>query len=204
MSRSQNNKRLGDVAEVKTGYTFRGKIEEVAIDQGNAHVVQIKDVRKAFGDNQVSEVSADQLPAIQWSGKASAFVEPGAILLPCRGGYFRASHLVASSTSAMPMVVSSQFLILKPAESVLPEFLCWALNQPRAQHELNEASQGTNIQMLSADAVRLFKLAIPPIEVQEKLLKLNRMWDREKSLTLALLNNREAQLQSVFQQMIKG
>ena len=43
MSNLKNVVKLSDLAEIRTGFTFREKVEEV--DSGNAHVLQIKDIR---------------------------------------------------------------------------------------------------------------------------------------------------------------
>lgn len=202
MSHTNNLRALGEVASIRTGYTFRGKIEEVAPEQGNAHIVQIKDARKIWDDTQSAGIAAHQLPYIRWEGKSSAFIEPETLLLPARGGYFRAAYVVASANSKLPVVASSQLLIIKPHTVVLPEFLCWTLNQPRTQFDLTEASQGTNISMLRTATLQQLKIAIPPIHIQQKVLHLNQLWEQEQQLTLALLKNREAELQAVFQQLI--
>ena len=202
MSRNHNIRLLGDIAKIRSGYTFRGKIEEVGHEKGNAHIVQIKDSRKISDETQSTLITAEQLPYIQWDGKSSAFLDPNCVLLPARGGYFRASLVTSSGPGTLPVIASSQFLIIQPKPSVLPEFLCWSLNQSRTQYELSEASQGSNIPMLSAATIQQVKLTIPPIDIQNKVLHLNRLWEQEQKLTHALLNNREAQMQGVFQQLI--
>lgn len=202
MSRNHNICLLGDIAKIRSGYTFRGKIEEVSHEKGNAHIVQIKDSRKISDETQSTLITADQLPYIQWDGKNSAFLEPNSVLLPARGGYFRASLVTSSEPGTLPVIASSQFLIIQPKSSVLPEFLCWSLNQSRTQYELSEASQGSNIPMLKALTVKQIKLPIPPIDIQNKVLHLNRIWEREQKLTRALMKNRETQMQGVFQQLI--
>lgn len=195
---------LGDIAKIRSGYTFRGKIEEVSHDNGNAHIVQIKDSRKIWEETQSMAITAGRLPCIKWEGKSSAFIEHESVLLPARGGYFRASLYNASESTALPVIASSQFLVLKAAPSVLPEFLCWLLNQSRAQHELNLASQGSNIAMLSAATAQQIKLTIPPIAAQTKILRLNQLWEQEQKVTRALLNNRQAQVQGLCQQLLVG
>src|SRR5690606_36640860 len=86
-------KLLGEVADIRTGFTFREKIAELS-QGGNAHVAQIKDVRSAWEATGTSNLQAHQLPLISWEGKDSAFAGPATVLLPSRGakgGYFRAS-----------------------------------------------------------------------------------------------------------------
>ncbi len=207
MARTDPLRALGDIAEVRTGFTFREKVEEIDAAEGTAHVAHIKDVRKAREATNCADLRASQLPTIEWQGKDRAFVAPGAVLLPARGtrgGYFQASCLVEDSASRLPVVVSSQFLIIKPRAGVLSAYLCWALNQPAMQHFLAEgASQGSSIVMLNTRQAKALKLQIPSLTTQHKILHLNRLWEQEQQLTQALLENREIMLQGMFQQLLK-
>lgn len=200
MINTQNLQCLNDIADIRTGFTFRGKIEEVA--QGNARVLQIKDARQQqehSGDDQLNSLL---LPQIIWQGKDNAFAEPETVFLPARGGYFRACYI--DDYKALPLVVSSQFFVLKPKmKKVLPPFLCWLLNQAETQRQLQDASQGTSIAMLKLEAVKNLTLPIPSLDVQQKILTLNQLWQREQQLTKALLNNREMMLKGIFQQMLQ-
>ena len=103
----------------------------------------------------------------------------------------------------MPVVVSSQFLILTPADDVLAEFLCWSLNQPTMQRALIDSSQGTSIPMLKAETLKQLKIAVPSLKTQQQIIELNRLWEHELQVTQALLKNRENMLKGVFQQLLK-
>lgn len=199
-------KLLGDTAEVRGGFTFREKIDELATG-GNAHVAQIKDVRGAWEATNTTSVYAHQLPQIHWQGKDKAFASPGSVLLPSRGskgGYFRAACLGQSQQSDLPVVVSSQFLVLTPKSGLLPEFLCWSLNQPQMQHWFSEGagSQGTSLVMLNAKAINELEIPVPDLAIQQKIMRLNELWETEQQLTSALLKNRETMLQGMFQQLL--
>ena len=207
MASTTNLESLGDIAEIRTGYTFREKVDEVT-KEGNAHVAQIKDVRSALETTNTSALRAHQLPLIHWQGKSKAYVDPGAVLLPARGtrgGYFRATFLAQDEQSSLPVVVSSQFLIITPHEGVLPEFLCWSLNRPAMQYWLSEGagSQGSSIVMLNTKVARQLKLKIPALAIQQKIIHLNQLWEQEQQLTQALLKNRETMLHGMFQQLLK-
>lgn len=208
MSQTTNLTALEDIADIRTGFTFREKIEEVSVSEGTAHVAQIKDVRAMWEATSSSLIPVHQLPLIRWEGKDKAFVAPGAVLLPSRGtkgGYFRASCLVPDDAASLPTVVSSQFLVITPKEGVLPEFLCWSLNRPAMQYWLSEGagSQGTNLVMLSTKLAKEIKLEMPSLVTQQKILRLNQLWEQEQQLTQALLKNREDMLQGMFQQLLQ-
>ena len=198
---------LGDIADIRTGYTFREKVAE-ASEAGNAHIAQIKDVRSAWEASNTSTLFPHQLPFINWQGKDKAFAPAGSVLLPARGsrgGYFRASCITTDQPDSLPVVASSQFLVITPKEGALPEFLCWSLNQPAMQYWLAEGagSQGSSIVMLNTKIAKELKLEIPSLKAQQKILHLNKLWEQEQQLTLALLQNREAMLQGMFQLLLK-
>ncbi|WP_396587737.1 restriction endonuclease subunit S [Bermanella sp. R86510] len=196
-----NKKSLSELANIRTGYTFRGKVEEIS--DGNAHLLQIKDARLQREENKSDIIDAPSLPQINWEGKQNAFVDSGTVLLPARGGYFRSSLFTGGDS--LPIVASSQFILITPYnDTVVPEFLCWSLNRPLTQRYLEDiASQGSNISMLSTATVKDLKIEIPSVETQFKILHINKLWEEEQKLTQALLNNREIMLQGMFQQLLK-
>jgi len=202
MKQSPNQTSLAQIADIRSGFTFRGKIDEVP--SGNAHVIQIKDIRKYQDGTNSDLIKSEELPRIHWDGRANALVMPNTVLLPARGGYFRAAYTGADS-SALPIIASSQFILIRPkSDKVTAEFICWSLNQPRLQRYLEDiASQGSSIPMLSTAAARALKLDIPSLATQHKILDLNRIWAQEQQFTRDLLNNRERMLQGMFLQLLK-
>lgn len=206
MRKTTKKRYLGEIADIRTGFTFRERVDELT-SGGNAHVAQIKDVRSAWEHTNTATLQAQQLPLIKWEGKDNAFVSPGTVLLPSRGskgGYFRATCLVSGHPSELPVVVSSQFLVITPKQGILPEFLCWSLNRPEMQHWISEGagSQGTSLVMLNAKLAKELELETPDLSTQQKIVHLNELWEKEQQLTYALLNNRETMLQGMFQHLL--
>ncbi|MGL4431696.1 MAG: restriction endonuclease subunit S [Plesiomonas shigelloides] len=208
MPQNTNLRLLSEIACIRTGYTFREKVEEVADEIGSARIAQIKDVRQIAEKSHSFLLDPSLLPAIDWQGKEKAHVSAGTVLLPSRGsrgGYFQASCVVEGSGDSLPLVVTSQFFVLTPKSGVLPAFLCWSLNQPHIQFLLSEGagSQGSAMAvMLKTSIANEIQLNIPPIETQKKILHLNQLWEKEQALTQALLANRKTMLQGMFQQLL--
>ena len=202
MLNSKQTLKLGLVADIRQGFAFREKVIE--IDAGNAHIVQIKDIRQpeqAWGMQLRPEV----LPKMDWQGKDQAKIVDDCVLLPCRGEYLKAHYLTVEecSESALPIIASSQFLILTPKPTILTEYLCWYLNQTTVQQRLRQGGQGTKILMLSVASMNDFLIAVPSLDTQRQIVALNRLWEQEQVLTQKLLQNREQMMQGVFQQLLK-
>lgn len=201
-------RKLSDIAEIRSGYTFREKIVEVELSQANAHIAQIKDVREIAEVNQSLLLDPSQLPFIEWQGKKSALIPSGTVILPSRGsrgGYFRASCISENANSTFPLIVTSQFLVITPKKGVLPEFLCWSLNQPKIQFWLSQGagSQGSSMAvMLKTNIGSEISLSIPSIETQEKIIRIHQLWEKEQELNIRLQANRQKMLQGMFNQLL--
>ena len=195
--------KLSSVAEIRQGFTFREKVIE--IDAGNAHIVQIKDIRQPEQVEWGMQLCPEILPKMDWQGKDQAKIVDDCVLLPCRGEYLKAHYLTVEerSKSALPIIASSQFLILTPKPTILTEYLCWYLNQTTVQQRLRQGGQGTKILMLSVASMNDFLIAVPSLDIQRQIVALNRLWEQEQVLTQKLLQNREQMMQGVFQQLLK-
>ena len=203
MNESNTQCTIGQIAKIKSGFTFRERIVELKQAEGNAYVVQIKDARKIADESFSHEIHPTLLPEIDWQGKESAFGSSQSVFIPSRGGYFKAFCLATDTSEHKPVVISSQFIIITPEHSVSTQFLCWYLNQPVMQRILAESSQGTNMAMLNTEIVKNIKVSAPPICIQEQILRLQKMWQQEQQLTAALAKNREQMMQGMFNQLLK-
>ena len=203
MLNSKQTLKLGLVADIRQGFAFREKVIEH--DAGNAHIVQIKDIRQPEQVEWGMQLCPEILPKMDWQGKDQAKIVDDCVLLPCRGEYLKAHYLTVEecSESALPIIASSQFLILTPKPMILTEYLCWYLNQTTVQQRLRQGGQGTKILMLSVASMNDFLIAVPSLDTQRQIVALNRLWEQEQVLTQKLLQNREQMMQGVFQQLLK-
>ena len=203
MLNSKKMVKLGVVADIRQGFTFREKVQEEA--SGNAHIVQIKDVREAEQNGSGMQLRPESLPKMDWQGKDQIKIVDDCVLLPSRGDYLTAHYIKPNENSALdlPVIASSQFLLLTPKENVLTEYLCWYLNQAKVQQRLRYEGQGSKILMLSVAMMNDFMIAVPSIKTQQQIIDLNRLWEQEQVLTQKLLQNREQMMQGIFQQLLK-
>ena len=183
---------LSSLASIRSGFPFREKI--VHDDTGDVRVLQIRDLRL----NRATE--AADLPLIKTPKGRSTLLEPGDIVIPARGEHYQAVNFTLPETT----LASSQLLTLRVTnDSVLPGYLCWALNQPKAQHTLHNESRGSNMPLLSRQSLSAIQVSLPPLATQQKIIDLQQLWQQEQHLTQQLLNNREAMLKGMFQQLLR-
>jgi restriction endonuclease S subunit len=183
--------RLSELAEVRSGYTFRGALEHDPA--GDTRVLQIKDLR------QRAVIEPDTLIAVSWEARtAPPLLEQGDIAVVARGD----SNTAALYKGDQRVVATSQFFIVSAKrQTVLPEYLCWMINLPQSQRSLERS--GSSIQAINKSALMGMSIPLPSLDIQYKLTNLQRLWDEEDQLIARLQTNREQMLQGIYQKLMK-
>jgi len=171
---------LKDIASVQIGYHFRGRIKPVM--DGRYKLVHIKDVGKGGTD------SFDNLMPVNISDlKQEQLLRKGDVLLVGRGDRRRA---VAIDSDLKNATVGSQFFIIRANQSVDPGYLAWALNQDPAQRYLEEKSVGTNVKIISKEAVSHLLISLPDLETQRRIARLHALNEKQKELMETIAEKR--------------
>lgn len=187
---------IGEIAEVRSGYTFRRATSET--DASGLLGLHIGDIR------ETTVVDPSHLSAIEWQSEGRPPVlEPGDVVFAAKGSYNRAAVFRDEQSQVVP---SNQFLVLRVRNSggISPEFLCWTLNYKETQRQLAELQTGTSIFSISKKALQAFAVPLPAREVQEKILHLSALWEEERRLSEALIDNGETMVQGMFQWLLTG
>lgn len=187
---------LRDVADIKTGYTFR---KAVSLYQSTGlKGLLISDVRHS------KVIDPRKLGDIQWDGRGTPpLLESGDVVLVAKGDQNYAAIFRDNENKVVP---SSQFLVLtvKATEKLSPEFLCWLLNYPDIQKKLAEFQVGTKIYSISKKSLQSLQVPLPSREIQQKLLHMETLMDQEIRLTHALLKNRERMVHGISKKLLLG
>ncbi len=183
---------IKSIATIQSGHTFRSKIANDP--QGNARVLRISELRV------YPHVEAAELPLVQWDmAKTSALIKPTDVIMPARGQYYGAKLVQLHE----PVLASNQLHILRIQDNaVLPEYLCWALNQDGVQQSIAGSLRGTGIPQLNKKNLGEVQVTVPSLETQKKIIVLQAVWEQEQQLTQQLLDNRETMLKGMFQHLL--
>ena len=188
-------KTLRDIATIRAGYSFRGKISEHFA--GEARVIQMKDVDPDAGVRWSTLVATD-LP-----GKRQPdWLKPGDLLFVARGSHNFALYLEELPS---PTVLSPHFfhLTVKENTGVLPCFLAWQINQEPAQQYLRKSAEGTQILNIRRKVLEDMPIVLPSLHKQETISQLDRMWQREKQVLQALSDNLTRMMDGLAQQVLR-
>ena len=187
-------KKLKEIANIRAGYPFRGKIKEV--QGGGARIIQMRD--------------ADPEDGVQWSGLIATdlpgkrqpdWLKPGDLLFVARGYRHFALHL---DKVPGPTVLSPHFFHLTVREDarVLPGFLAWQMNQEPAQHYLRKSAEGTQVLNIRRQVLEDLPIVVPSLQKQETISRLNTAWRREQRVFKALADNRKRLLFALARQVL--
>lgn len=185
--------KLGDIADIRSGYTLREAITPVP--EGDVRILQIKDLELDW------QCDRKVLPAIAWEQNAlPPLLEKGQIVVAARGN----RNTATVYRGDIPVVTTNQFLVitLKKKESeFIPEYLGWILNQPMIQLQFQRS--GSNIQLITKAALMQVWIPVPTIETQHQIGQLQRIWHHEDDLIKKLQDNRRQLEVGILQKLLK-
>ena len=174
--------RLGDVCALRIGYTMRGRVERVV--EAGVRMVQMRDVPP---NGAVDPACLERLALARVPGRH--LVTEGDVLFRSRGESNTATALDARFRE--PVLAVAPLYVLRPErEVVLPEFLAWAINQPRSQRHFDRFARGTNMRMIPRDVLADLRIGIPDLAVQRRIVALDSLSRRERRLSVRVAEQR--------------
>lgn len=186
-------RRLADIAQVRPGYLFRGRVKPDP--RGPVRVVQIKDID---ADRQIRVAGLDRVTI----DKPELYrVERGDVLFLSRGHRLYATVVPDVDVNT---IATGYFFILRPRGGVLlPDFLAWSLNQPDFQESLKPIHRGSHMPMVARADLESLKIHVPRLAVQERVLHLNELLQRERHLATAIQEKRALLVQAASNRLIR-
>lgn len=141
-------RKLHDLVEIRSGYTFRSSIE--AFPVGDTEVIQAKDL----GLDEEFAVR----PNIEFPGEDRHLLRPGEVLVSARG-FARARLFKDGSNKA---VASSSIFVLTPkSDSINAEFIALFFNSNQGMRAVFELSSGASVKSITKES--LGQIVIPDI-----------------------------------------
>lgn len=194
MSNGDNKTALGQLASLRTGYTFRGKAVE-PFEEGKVAVLQPKDIAEGrLGTSLagVTEYEINHLPTHR--------LEPGDILIANKGVKFNTFLYTGSPANAV--ATSALFVITAHAGKILPAYLNWYLNQLPAKDYLAANASGSTIPSITKSVLTRMEVHVPPMVIQEQIVEFIEAAEKEQELLKSLIKKREAFNRSFIWELI--
>jgi len=185
--------KLDDIAEIKTGYTFRNGLKKYP--NGKLGVIQMKDLKEFDIDLQnIDYITDDSIGSNHCLSKND-------IIIKTRGEQ-NTSYILEEEINA---VASAPLLVLKvKTKTVIPGYLYWYLNQKPAKEHYNLIAKGTLQKIISINNLKDMEIEVPPLKIQQLIVDIDTLSRREKELTEELYNKKEAVITAKLFNIITG
>lgn len=174
--------RLKNIARVQMGVPFRSRIEPEA--DGTVAVIQMRDLTE---DN---ELSYRNLIAVKMNNLSDRHLVKRTDLIFRSRGKTTTATLVDGEIG--PAVVAAPLLRVRvTSECVLPEYLCWFVNQSSAQAFLHSRATGTAMPMIGKSILDSLQVPLPDLEDQKRIVALADLSNQEQRLMRQLAETKE-------------
>ena len=171
-------KKLGEIADITSGYTFRSSINHYA--DGDYFVVQARNIDTDKNIDNVADLT------LVYSGiiRNPFFLEPNDILIVSRGSRPGSFRSTVFSSDKKNVIASSSVHIIRVADVIiLPKYLSLYLNSPDGQKELSQiVTGGSYIQSILLKNLSGLKIPIPPVHVQKSIVALHENMKRQEDI----------------------
>ncbi len=165
--------KLKEIADIRTGYTFRNAINKK--QHGDFLLIQMSDL------DALNESKIDGIKSINMKIRSAEWtLKEGDILIKSRGTDFipvtvqKELHGAVFAYPLLRLRLNRKFAI--------PEFIAWQMCQPKIQRQLHRASSGTSVQMLNLQNLKDLELNLPSMDQQHKIQEIVGLMKYEEKL----------------------
>lgn len=181
---------LDSICEICLGYAFRSKI--LPENGGTISVIQPKNILSGDFSNLV-KVSDKTV-------KRKHCLSKNSILITNRGTF--KSYVFASSKS---MVASGGIFILSVKDDrFLPKYISVYLNSVEGQKQLFSLQEVMTIPAITLKVLKQIQIPLLPLEKQEKLLEIVKLYERKTTLLKELLKLEDQRINKTIKGVING
>ena len=190
------NLKIKQLATVRTGYSFRSRLE--ASMDGKVAVIQMKDLL------QDNTVGCKKLVKIEMETvKEHHLAQKGDLVFRSRGQITTAAILLEDPGKAVVAAPLLRIRITKP-DKILPEYLKWYISQRDAQIFLASRAKGTVQKMIGKQSIEDLEVYLPTLEQQRNIVDLANLSARERAILSTLAKKRDQYISTVLMQLAKG
>lgn len=175
---------LKAIAKVQSGHISREKIEPRT--DGSYFLLQARDV-----DSHRLTYRIDTLIRFDpVMSRTDWVLKSGDILFMARGSR---NFSVIMKGIPDPVLAAACFFILRVSnERVLPDYLCWYLNQvPVEQYLIQNSGRGVHMPVVRRSVLENIDVPIPTLEVQKKIMEMQTLEREEQELLNNLAKKRK-------------
>ena len=181
---------LKEIADIRTGYSFRAKLEPDS--EGNALVVQLKELSEK-NKIDVSTAVRINMPDIS----ENYLLQKGDLVFRSRGMDSTAAIMDITSNN---IILSAHFqrIRLRDTMAIMPQYLLWYINNKEAQSYFSANKTGTSVSMISTAVLADLPVVIPSLEMQKQIVEINTLSEHEIELQEELIRKKRLLTETVL------
>ena len=181
---------LNEIADIRTGYSFRAKLEPDS--EGNALVVQLKELSEK-NKIDISTAVRINMPDIS----ENYLLQKGDLVFRSRG---------MDSTAAIMDITSNNIILSAPFQRIrlrdtmviIPQYLLWYINNKEAQSYFSANKTGTSVSMISTAVLADLPVVIPSLEMQKQIVEISILSEKEIELQEELIKKKRLLTETVL------
>ena len=172
---TKRKKNLSEIAEVSSGVFLQTE------PFGDVSYLQIKDLLSESPEKTASKVALSQK-------NERYLLKKGDLLFAGKG----TTYLCKVFDLIIPAIASTTLYIIRlTSKDILPDYLCWYLNQPSVMAMMKAQQVGTGTPLIHKQVVENIEIPIPNMETQQRIVELARLQAKEKELYQAIAEKRQ-------------
>lgn len=181
---------LKDIADIRTGYSFRAKLEPDS--EGNILVVQLKEL----SDKNTIDVSTAVKINMQ-DVSENNLLQKGDLVFRSRGMDSTAAIMDIASKN---VILSAPFqrIRLRDISKIIPEYLLWYINSKDTQSYFSANKTGTSVTMISTAVLADLPIVVPSIGIQKKIVEINTLSEKEIELQEELIKKKKLLTETIL------
>ena len=168
-------KKVSEIAEVVSGVYLQ------TAPYGEVAYLQIKDLLSESPEKTASKV-------ILSPKNERYLLAKGDLLFAGKG----TTYLCKVFDLDIPAIASTTLYIIRlTSKDILPDYLCWYLNQPSMMAMMKTQQVGTGTPLIHKQVVEDFEIPVPNTDSQRQIVELAKLQAREKELYQAIAKKRQ-------------
>jgi len=173
---------LRDIADIVSGYPFRGSISESCAS--DIVVVQPKNVSSEYGIDYKNCLRTE-LPG----KKSPDFLDSTDVIINARSEPFHSANVGNGFEIIKVKAVSAPyfFVIKLKVKDILPEYLSWYINQYPVQTYFQKNSEGSMHKSLRREILENCPIAYPELEKQSQIIALSENFKQQRVIYETLI-----------------
>ena len=189
---------LNQLVDIKSGFLFKNAVS--AYKKGDVAVIQLKDV-SLEGEAIFANIEKIDLPL----NNITEPLKVGDILFKAKTN--RPVAAMVKEDIGIAVATAHFFILRIKNRNIRPGYLAWFLNQKPAQMYFGKHAGGSRIMVVNKQVLGELEINLPPLAVQDRIVKLHDLQVREDALLDQLKEKKrvlmERQLRHAVEESLK-